>query len=55
LTAPDFKEAMNDVKTAKAIIEIGCGPSAFLDSASQYVGQAIGIEYNMNALEMARK
>lgn len=51
----DFDTALNDAKTAKAVIEIGCGPGVFLDRASHYVNQAIGIEYNVHALKMARK
>ncbi len=51
----DFEEALYDAKTAKAIIEIGCGPGVFIDKASHYADRAIGIEYNVHALEMARK
>lgn len=51
----DFEVALNDAKTAKEIIEIGCGPGVFLDKTSRYVDQAIGIEYNKQALEIARK
>lgn len=50
----DFEEALKDAKTAKSIIEIGCGPGAFLKNACQYVNQAVGIEYNMQALAIAR-
>jgi SAM-dependent methyltransferase len=50
----DFKEALNDVKAAKKIIEIGCGPGVFLKNTAQYVDQAVGVEYNKLALEIAR-
>lgn len=50
----DFDEAIKDVKSFESIIEVGCGPGSFLVKAKPYVRQIIGIEYNEEALQIAR-
>lgn len=50
----DFEEALKDAKNAESIIEIGCGPGTFLEKAKPYVNQVFGVEYNDQALKIAR-
>lgn len=50
----DFEEALKDAKKVGSIIEIGCGPGAFLEKAKPYVKQVFGVEYNEQALNIAR-
>ena len=51
----DFEEALKDARTAGSIVEVGCGPGVFLERASHCVQQTIGIEYNEQALNTARR
>jgi 2-polyprenyl-3-methyl-5-hydroxy-6-metoxy-1,4-benzoquinol methylase len=51
----DFDEAIKDVKLCKSIIELGCGNGNFLERAKAYVQKTYGIEYNDEAIKVARK
>lgn len=50
----EFDEALADLEGCASLIEVGCGPGAFLELARPHVPETYGIEYNAEALEAAR-
>ena len=51
----DFCEAVNEVGKNESIIELGCGPGRFLELAQNNGAKVLGIEYNKDAIEIAKK
>lgn len=51
----DFSEALKDFTAGQTLIELGCGPGAFLAKARDAGICAVGTEYNSNALHQARE
>jgi 2-polyprenyl-3-methyl-5-hydroxy-6-metoxy-1,4-benzoquinol methylase len=51
----EFEVARNDVKRNDKVIDIGCGQGIFLRKINGIASQAIGIEYNQQALTTARE
>lgn len=51
----DFDEALADAIGCESLIEIGCGPGAFLERARRHVPGSYGVEHNVGALEEARR
>ncbi len=50
----DFGEALADAEGCASLVEVGCGPGAFLEKARLHVPESYGIEFNTGALEQAR-
>lgn len=51
----DFDEALADAGGCGSLVEVGCGPGAFLEKAAPRVPKPYGVEYNVEALEAARR
>lgn len=50
----EFNEALADADGCGSLVDVGCGPGAFLEKASRRVPRSYGVEYNVDALEAAR-
>jgi SAM-dependent methyltransferase len=51
----EFSESLQEIHNSLSIIEIGCGTGNFLAEVKDSVRDAWGIEYNLDAIQCARK